>query len=233
MDLLPGCTDSAGLAACRYPAHDLRRRPAARRRRSVVSRARLCYARSALRPRRGSGAEPMSSSSGHSADLEQWFAASYAELRQLAHARLRGGGRDPVLDTTALVHESFLRLSQREGVAFPDRSRFLAYASKVMRSVIVDLVRERGNERHGGDLARVTLTTGLLNLPVAAEEHILRVHEALEDLERVDPRMAQVVEMRFFAGLNDLEIAETLQVSDRTVRRDWQQAQLFLAEALK
>ena len=233
MDLLPGCTDRAGLATCRQPAHDLRRRPAARLCRSVVSRARLCYARSALRPRRGSGAEPMSSSSGHSADLEQWFAASYAELRQLAHARLRGGGRDPVLDTTALVHESFLRLSQREGVAFPDRSRFLAYASKVMRSVIVDLVRERGNERHGGDLARVTLTTGLLNLPVAAEEHILRVHEALEDLERVDPRMAQVVEMRFFAGLNDLEIAETLQVSDRTVRRDWQQAQLFLAEALK
>jgi RNA polymerase sigma factor (TIGR02999 family) len=199
----------------------------------VVGRARLCYAGSALRPRRGSGAEPMSSSSGHSADLEQWFAASYAELRQLARARLRGGGRDLVLDTTALVHESFLRLSQREDVAFPDRSRFLAYASKVMRSVIVDLVRERGNERHGGDLARVTLTTGLLNLPVAAEEHILRVHEALEDLQRVDPRMAQVVEMRFFAGLNDLEIAAALQVSDRTVRRDWQQAQLFLAEALK
>jgi RNA polymerase sigma factor (TIGR02999 family) len=153
--------------------------------------------------------------------------------RRRARARLRGGGRDLVLDTTALLHESFLRLSQREGVAFPDRSRFLAYASKVMRSVIVDLARERGNERHGGDLARVALTTGLLDLPVAAEEQILRVHEALEDLERVDPRMAQVVEMRFFAGLNDLEIAETLRVSDRTVRRDWQQAQLFLAEALK
>jgi len=166
-------------------------------------------------------------------DLSQWFAASYAELRQLAHARLRGGGRDLVLDTTALVHESFLRLSQREGVAFPDRSRFLAYASKVMRSVIVDLVRERGRERHGGDLARVTLTTGLLDGVAVAEEQILRVHEALGDLQRVDPRMAQVVEMRFFAGLNDLEIAAVLGITDRTVRRDWQQAQLFLAEALK
>jgi len=138
-----------------------------------------------------------------------------------------------VLDTTALVHESFLRLAQREGVAFPDRARFLGYASKVMRSVIVDLVRQRGNERHGGELARVTLTTDLLDGAVAAEEHILRVHEALEELQQVDVRMAQVVEMRFFAGLSDLEIAAALQVTDRTVRRDWQQAQLFLAEALK
>jgi RNA polymerase sigma factor (TIGR02999 family) len=175
----------------------------------------------------------MSAPEDRSADLERWFAASYGELRQLARARLRGGGRDVVLDTTALVHESFLRLSQREGVAFPDRSRFLAYASKVMRSVIVDLVRQRGNERHGGDLARVTLTTGIVDGAMTSEEQILRVHEALEDLQRVDARMAQVVEMRFFAGLNDLEIAEALHVTDRTVRRDWQQAQLFLAEALK
>jgi len=175
----------------------------------------------------------MASQGGPSEDLEQWFAASYAELRQLAHARLRGGGRDVVLDTTALVHESFLRLSQREGVAFPDRSRFLAYASKVMRSVIIDLVRQRGNERHGGDLARITLTTGLLDAAVVAEEQILRVHEALEDLQSVDSRMAQVVDMRFFGGLNDLEIAAVLGVTDRTVRRDWQQAQLFLAEVLK
>jgi RNA polymerase sigma factor (TIGR02999 family) len=175
----------------------------------------------------------MSSQSDPSEDLEQWFAASYAELRQLARARLRGGGRDVVLDTTALVHESFLRFSQREGMAFPDRSRFLAYASKVMRSVIVDLVRERGRERHGGDLARVTLTTGVLDGVEVGEEQILRVHEALGDLQSVDLRMAQVVEMRFFAGLNDLEIAAALGVTDRTVRRDWQQAQLFLAEALK
>src|SRR5262245_11204095 len=172
----------------------------------------------------------MSSEGGSSADLDRWFAASYAELRQLAHARLRGGGRDAVLDTTALVHESFLRLSRREGVAFPDRSRFLAYVAKAMRSVIVDLVRQRGRERHGGDLARITMTTGLADVAVLAEEQILRVHEALEDLRRVDPRMAQVVEMRYFAGLSDLEIGAAIGVSERTVRREWQEAQLFLAE---
>jgi RNA polymerase sigma factor (TIGR02999 family) len=175
----------------------------------------------------------MSSQDGSSVDLDQWLATSYTELRQLALARLRGGARDVVLDTTALVHESFLRLSQHEGAAFPDRSRFLAYASKVMRSVIVGPLRQRGNERHGGELTRVTLSTEVLDGVLVAEDQILRVHEALEDMQRFDPRMAEVVEMRFFAGLNDLEIAAALQVTDRTVRRDWQQAQLFLAEALK
>jgi RNA polymerase sigma factor (TIGR02999 family) len=195
--------------------------------------ARFCYAESRRLAGHRLDAESMSPHGDKSDDLDKWFAASYGELRQLARARLRAGGRDVVLDTTALVHESFLRLSQREGVAFPDRARFLAYVAKAMRSVIIDLVRERGRERRGGDLARVTLTTGLADVAVFADEQILRVHEALDDLYRVDPRMAQVVEMRYFAGLSDTEIAEALQVSERTVRRDWQEAQLFLAEALQ
>jgi RNA polymerase sigma factor (TIGR02999 family) len=102
-----------------------------------------------------------------------------------------------------------------------------------MRSVIVDLVRQHGNERHGGDLARALPDDRPARWRGGGREQILRVHEALEDLQRVDPRMAQVVEMRFFAGLNDLEIGAVLGVTDRTVRRDWQQAQLFLAEALR
>lgn len=175
----------------------------------------------------------MSTPDDNSDDLEKWFEQSYAELHHLARLRLRGGGRDAVLDTTALVHESFLRLSGRHGVAFPDRARFLAYAAKAMRSIIVDLVRERGRLRHGGDLHRITLTTALAEIELVGDERILRVHEALDDLRRVDPRMAQVVEMRYFAGMSDLEIAQALDVSDRTVRRDWQEAQLLLAEALK
>jgi DNA-directed RNA polymerase specialized sigma24 family protein len=83
-----------------------------------------------------------------------------------------------------------------------------------MRSVVVDLVRQHGNERHGGGLARVTLTTGLLDGTVVADEQILRVHEALEGLQHVNPRMAQMVEMRFFAGLNDREIAAVRGVTD-------------------
>ena len=196
----------------------------------------LCYAEFRPSSGRASDAKPMSSDDGNAADLEQWFAASYQQLRQLAHARLRdGGGRDVVLDTTALVHESFLRLSQAQPDprAFPDRPRFLAYAGKAMRSIIVDLVRQRQRMRHGGDLERVTLTTGLVDFAAAGEEQILRVHEALDELHGADPRLAQVVELRYFAGLSDEEIATALGISDRTVRREWQQAQLFLAEALK
>jgi RNA polymerase sigma factor (TIGR02999 family) len=169
------------------------------------------------------------------ASVDAFFTATYRELRQLARARLRGGGRDVVLDTTALVHESYLKLSQAARLQFPDRPRFLVYAGRLMRSVIVDLVRQRQSERHGGGAAHLTLTGDVIDqagLP-AHEEHILRVHEALEEMAKVDERMAKVVEMRYFGGLNDLEIADALGVTDRTVRRDWEQARLFLAEALK
>ena len=103
-----------------------------------------------------------------------------------------------------------------------------------MRSVIVDLVRQRQSDRRGGDAAFVTLTTQLGSALAGedGEREILRVHEALDELQSVDARMAQVVEMRYFAGMTETEIAAALGVTDRTVRRDWQQARLFLAEAL-
>jgi RNA polymerase sigma factor (TIGR02999 family) len=167
--------------------------------------------------------------------VDALFAATYRELRQLARSRLRGGGRNTLLDTTALVHESYLRLNKSGELAFPDRTRFLVYAGRVMRSIIIDLVRQRQAERHGGDAQHVTLTGDVaerLGVPTG-EEQILRVHEALLELEKVDDRMARVVEMRYFGGMTDAEVATALQVTDRTVRRDWQQARLFLADALR
>jgi RNA polymerase sigma factor (TIGR02999 family) len=169
--------------------------------------------------------------------LDAFFAAAYQDLRRLARSRLRGGGRNTVLDTTALVHESYLRLSRAQGsgsAAFPDRVRFLVYAGKAMRSIIIDLVRERQTDRRGNDAPHVTLTGVADALPMpGGEEHILRVHEALEQMAAVDPRMAQVVEMKYFGGLTEMEIGEALGITDRTVRRDWEQARLFLADALK
>jgi RNA polymerase sigma factor (TIGR02999 family) len=167
--------------------------------------------------------------------LDALYADAYRELRRLARARLHGGGRNTVLDTTALVHESYLRLAKHGDIAFADRLRFMVYAGHVMRSVIIDLVRERQAERRGGDAAHVTLTTQLgAGLAAdAGEAEILRVHDALEELARVDARMAQVVELRYFAGMTEPEIAQALQVNERTVRRDWQQAKLFLTEALR
>ena len=160
------------------------------------------------------------------------FEASYQELRQLARARLRSGGRSTVLDSAVLVNESFLRLSAARSAQFPDKARFLVYAGKVMRSVIVDLVRQRQTERHGGEVGMVTLSTEIGDVTATGEEQILRIHEALEELQKLDERMARVVEMRYFAGMTEGEIALALDLTERTVRRDWQQARLFLAEAL-
>lgn len=167
--------------------------------------------------------------------LDALYADAYRELRRLARARLHGGGRNTVLDTTALVHESYLRLAKHGEIAFEDKLRFMVYAGHVMRSVIIDLVRERQAERRGGDAAHVTLNTQLGESlgADAGEAEILRVHDALEELARLDPRMAQVVELRYFAGMTEPEIAQALGVNERTVRRDWQQARLFLAEALR
>ena len=166
-------------------------------------------------------------------DVDTLFDATYRELRGLARSRLRSGGRDTLLDTTALVHETYLKLSATSAVQFPDRPRFLVYAGRVMRSIIIDFVRQRRAERRGGDAAHVTFSTQLADGSVAGEDEILRVHEALQELVKIDQRMARVVELRYFGGLTELEIAEALGVTDRTVRRDWEQARLFLADALR
>ncbi len=169
------------------------------------------------------------------APLDAHFADAYADLRRLARSRLRGGGRNTVLDTTALVHESYLRLSRGGERSFPDQPSFLVYAGKAMRSIIIDLVREQQAERRGGDAPHLTLTSGEADaLPQpGGEAHILRVNEAMEQLAQQDARMAQVVEMKYFAGLTESEIALALGITDRTVRRDWEQARLFLAELLR
>jgi len=164
--------------------------------------------------------------------VDALFASAYQDLRKLARMRLRGGGRNTVLDTTSLVHESYLRLSRTGQLRVEDRTHFLRYASRAMRSVIVDLVRQRQAERRGGAAEHVTLTTRAGAGGQAGERQILRVHEAVGELARHDPRMAQVVEMRYFGGLTEAEIAEALDVTDRTVRRDWEKARLWLAEAL-
>ena len=149
----------------------------------------------------------------------------------IARARLRSGGRETLLDTTALVHEAYLRLA---GIEFgsADQRSYFAYASRAMRSVIVDFARRRQSERHGGDALIVTLTGTLGERQPAAADDIVRVHEALEELERIDARLAQVVEMRYFAGLSEPQIAQALGISERTVRRDWEKARLLLERSL-
>ena len=163
---------------------------------------------------------------------DRLFAAAYDELRKLARSRLRDGGRNTVLDTTVLVHESYLRFLGSGRLRPDSRRAFFAYASQVMRSVIIDAVRERQAQRRGGDLARVTLDTLTADGTPASEDEVLNVHGALEALAAAEPRLAQVVEMRYFGGYSEAEIAEALQVTDRTVRRDWDKARLLLGVLL-
>jgi RNA polymerase sigma factor (TIGR02999 family) len=171
--------------------------------------------------------------SGDADARDALYAAAYPELHRLARARLRDGGRNSVLDTTCLVHESYLRFVQAGELRAEDRRAFFAYASQVMRSVIVSSVRERVAEKRGGDWRPLTLSTKLAANVANDEETVLRVHEALEDLEKAEPRLAQVAQMRYFGGYSEQEIAETLDVTERTVQRDWEKARLILAAALR
>jgi len=169
---------------------------------------------------------------GDAAARDALFAAAYTELKRLARARLRDGGRNTVLDTTALVHESYLKFLKGGQLRAEDRKAFFAYASSVMRSIIIDAVRQRQAERHGGQIEQVTLATQIVDSG-AADTDVLRVHEALDVLAQAEPRLAQVVEMRYFGGHTELEIAEALDLTERTVRRDWDKARLLLSEMLK
>lgn len=171
--------------------------------------------------------------SGDTEARDALFAAAYTELHRLARSRLRDGGRDPVMDTTCLVHESYLRFVSAGELRAEDRRAFFAYASQVMRSVIVNSVRERIAQKRGGDWRPVTLSTELIAHVADGEETVLKVHEALEALEQVEPRLAQVAQMRYFGGYSEQEIAETLDVTERTVQRDWEKARMILETLLR
>jgi RNA polymerase sigma factor (TIGR02999 family) len=170
---------------------------------------------------------------GDRAAFDRIFELMYPELRSVAHRRLARHARDGAFDTTALVNECYLRFVRREQLVPADRAHFLAYSATVMRSIIVDAARAAQSDRRGGDAAHVTLDTEVCDSVSEGAEQILDVDEALRNLAAIDARLASVVEMRYFGGMTDLEIAEALGLTDRTVRRDWEKARLLLAHALR
>ena|SRR5215469_17031223 len=159
--------------------------------------------------------------------LNQLFVDCYPELRRLAHARIRRSRAITLLDTTALVHESYCRFLSAGQVQIADRSYFMAYAARVMRSIIVDLIRERLSRP-----VRVNLEGDLPVLVSKDESEILDVHQALEKLAVISERLVRIVEMRYFAGMTETEIGEALGMTERTVRRDWEKARMLLAATL-
>jgi len=170
---------------------------------------------------------------GDAGAIDEVFTLTYSELRQMAHQRLHRARRVTSLDTTALVHECYLRLVRLGQLQTRDRSHFLAYAARVMRSIVVDFVRQRLAKRRGGDQLHVTLGTDIRDSTTVSEEQIVRVDDALQELAALDPRLVQVVEMRYFAGFTVEQIAESRGVTTRTIRRDWEKARLLLYAAMQ
>lgn len=159
----------------------------------------------------------------------QLFAALYADLRQLAERQLRRNGGAPVSPTT-LLHEAYLGMSERR-LDFPDRARFIGYAARVMRGLIVDMVRERRALKRGAEFQITQLRTDAPASDHGAQE-LARLSDALDELANRDPRLAEVVDLRYFCGYSFDEIAAQRGTCARTVQRDWEKARLMLYEEL-
>ena len=164
---------------------------------------------------------------------DQLFAALYGELRRLAEHHLERGA-SLTLSTTSLVHDAYLSMVGREGVKFPDRARFFAYASKAMRGLVVDYARRRRAKKRGREY-EITLVEEEIPAGSAREagQDLQELADALDDLAQLNPGLAELVDLHFFAGFSFGEIAELREVSERTVQRDWRKARLLLHHALK
>lgn len=159
------------------------------------------------------------------------FEALYTELHRLARRQLARNARDMTLGTTTLLHEAYLDIARREGTVFPDEGRFMAYAARVMRTLIIDHVRNRKAQKRGGQFEITSLPVEIAD-PAADEKSLARIGEAVDALARVDPVLAQVVDLKFFCGFSFAEIAAMRGLSERTVQRHWEKARLFLHEEI-
>jgi RNA polymerase sigma-70 factor (ECF subfamily) len=164
--------------------------------------------------------------------LDQLMPQVYPELRRLAHRYMRGERPGHPLQTTALIHEAYLRLVDARRVRWQNRTHFFAVSAQVMRRILVDMARARQARRRGGTAAHISLRDGLAGFRARGPD-LLALDEALSALASVDPRKEQVVELRYFGGLTVEETAEVLKVSPDTVARDWRMAKLWLLRQLR
>lgn len=163
---------------------------------------------------------------GDRSAMDRLFPLVYREFHGRAHQQLARRRPGETLSTTALVHETYLKLAGSSRHAYEDRLHFFAVASRAMRQILVDYARRNAAEKRGSGRA-ITLEPDAIGNPDRSDE-LLALDEALEQLQELDPRLVQTVELRFFGGLSVEETADTLGVSPRTVKRDWQRARAFL-----
>ncbi len=166
-------------------------------------------------------------SNGDQAARERLISVVYEELHRLARRYMRNESPAHTLQTSALVNEAFIRLVDQRNVHWQNRSHFFGIAAQMMRRILVDYARSRNYAKRGGGARKLSLDEGLIVSPERSEE-VVAVHEALERLAKIDPRQAQIVELKFFGGLSNEETAEVLTVSPGTVARDWTMAKAWL-----
>jgi RNA polymerase sigma factor (TIGR02999 family) len=163
---------------------------------------------------------------------EPSFASLYDQLRQIAQSALRRNGAHLGLSPTTLLHEVYLDISRRDSLRFPDRAHFMAYASRAMRGLIIDYARERRAQKRGGGFDITALPTVVPEQAADAAE-LQPLSDALDELATVDASLAELVDLKFFCGFSFAEIAAMRSASERTVRRDWSKARLYLYELLQ
>lgn len=163
------------------------------------------------------------------------FASLYAELRAIAQRQLQRSGGGLPLSATTLLHEAWFKVQQRADAAFPDRNHFLAYASRVMRNLVIDFARHRQAQKRGGAYEITRLPTQVPEQPaeVAEVAELERLSGAIDTLEGLDGKLAELVNLKFFCGLSFAEVAAMRSVSERTVQRDWEKARVLLQRALE
>ena len=165
-------------------------------------------------------------------DAEALFSTLYGELHRMARRELSRRGRNMTLGATTLLHEAYLGMSARSGMAFPDQARFMAYAARTMRGLIIDHVRRRYAHKRGG-LYELTPLDTTIAARLAGADDLQQISDVLDELAAVEPALAEVVDLKFFCGFSFAEIAAMYGVSERTVQRLWEKARLYLYRSLR
>ena len=168
---------------------------------------------------------------GSKPDADALFSALYRELRRIAKRELARHGAPVSLSATTLLHQAYIEIAGREGTAFPDRNRFMGYAARVMRGLIIDHARSRCAQKWGGQFEITSLGTEIEGAP--DDRQLRRISDALEELAKVEPSLAEVVDLKFFCGLSFVEIAAMRDISERTVQRQWEKARIYLHRSIQ
>jgi RNA polymerase sigma factor (TIGR02999 family) len=170
--------------------------------------------------------------SGDSAATDALFTTLYSELHRMAKRELARRGAPPSLSVTTLLHEAYLDISGRDGASFPDQARFMGYAARVMRGLIIDHARNRHAVKRGGEFALTSLDNHDVENPADPKE-LSAISDALDQLAKVEPDLAVLVDLKFFCGFSFAEVATLQKQSERTIQRRWEKARIFLHRSIR